>query len=406
MTPQSCAAVVVGAGPAGIAVMGNLLELGLNKIAWVDPSFDGGRVNRKYREVPSNTKVLFFQAFATGTQPFRRIIRSTPLPNAFSTLMKLDQDQTCSLHYAADMCRALTDGLLKMDAVVQVRGEVVSADLDDTTSQPQWTVHIRRQGTSNDQTATSIITPRLILCTGSDPTTPSIPIDADKLSRLDLDTVLQPSTLYHTLPRTEPLTIAVVGGSHSAVLALMNLYELARATHPQLRIKWFTRHALRYAEYRNDEHGAWILRDNTGLKGQAAEFAWAQLEDDKLPQSDAGRFIQKIPISESDEMDLYAEHLPQCTHIVHAIGFTRSPLPTLTIAGDRTKPIQDQLQWDSSVGGFLLPCGKDTAMVVPGLHGAGIAFPERVRDPFGNVEWAVGFFKFMKFLRRVCPMWV
>lgn len=85
-------------------------------------------------DINSNTKVLFFQAFATGTQPFRRIIRSTPLPNAFSTLMKLDQDQTCSLHYAADMCRALTDGLLKMDAVVQVRGEVVSADLDDTVS--------------------------------------------------------------------------------------------------------------------------------------------------------------------------------------------------------------------------------------------------------------------------------
>lgn len=56
MTPQSCAAVVVGAGPAGIAVMGNLLELGLNKIAWVDPSFDGGRVNRKYREVPRSDK--------------------------------------------------------------------------------------------------------------------------------------------------------------------------------------------------------------------------------------------------------------------------------------------------------------------------------------------------------------
>jgi cation diffusion facilitator CzcD-associated flavoprotein CzcO len=52
MNSQKYSAVVVGAGPAGIAVVGNLLEMGLSKIAWVDPYFDGGRINRKYREVP------------------------------------------------------------------------------------------------------------------------------------------------------------------------------------------------------------------------------------------------------------------------------------------------------------------------------------------------------------------
>lgn len=51
-TPQKYAAVVVGAGPAGLTVLGNLLERQLGKIAWVDPLFRGGRVNRKYREVP------------------------------------------------------------------------------------------------------------------------------------------------------------------------------------------------------------------------------------------------------------------------------------------------------------------------------------------------------------------
>jgi cation diffusion facilitator CzcD-associated flavoprotein CzcO len=52
MNSQKYSAVVVGAGPAGIAVVGNLLEMGLSKIAWVDPYFDGGRINRQYREVP------------------------------------------------------------------------------------------------------------------------------------------------------------------------------------------------------------------------------------------------------------------------------------------------------------------------------------------------------------------
>lgn len=50
---QKCSAVVVGAGPAGVAVVGNLLEKQLSgKIAWVDPSFQAGRVHQKYREVP------------------------------------------------------------------------------------------------------------------------------------------------------------------------------------------------------------------------------------------------------------------------------------------------------------------------------------------------------------------
>lgn len=52
------AAVVVGAGPAGVAVLGNLLELGLTRIAWIDPVFDGGRVNSKYREVPRYAAIV------------------------------------------------------------------------------------------------------------------------------------------------------------------------------------------------------------------------------------------------------------------------------------------------------------------------------------------------------------
>lgn len=46
------AAVVVGAGPAGITVVGNLLEQNIGHILWVDDSFTAGRVNHAYREVP------------------------------------------------------------------------------------------------------------------------------------------------------------------------------------------------------------------------------------------------------------------------------------------------------------------------------------------------------------------
>jgi hypothetical protein len=75
--------------------------------------------------------VSFFQAFAAGVQPFRNVIRSTPTPNAFSTMNKLEQSETCSLHYAGDMCRALSDGLVKMDQVITYRGVVTAADLKE-----------------------------------------------------------------------------------------------------------------------------------------------------------------------------------------------------------------------------------------------------------------------------------
>jgi len=52
MTQKKYAAVVVGAGPAGITVLGNLLERKVGPVLWVDDGFNGGRVNRSYREVP------------------------------------------------------------------------------------------------------------------------------------------------------------------------------------------------------------------------------------------------------------------------------------------------------------------------------------------------------------------
>ncbi|GES56986.1 pyridine nucleotide-disulfide oxidoreductase-domain-containing protein [Aspergillus terreus] len=388
--PQKCAAVVVGAGPAGLAVMGNLLEKQLGgKIAWVDPYFQAGRVHRKYREVPSNTKVSFFQAYATAVQPFRSVINSTRIPSPFSTMAKLDPEKTCHLHHAADVVRALTDGIVKMDQVLACRGAVTAANLAETTL--QWTVRITLQ----DHREIEVLTPRLILCTGASPTELPIPTldDNHHIERLDLDVVLKPSDLVSYLPRDMPQTIAVVGASHSAILALLNLVELARTSHPHLRIKWFTRHALRYAEYKD----GWILRDNTGLKGQAADFARQQLEDAMLPHSEAGRFITKIDCGNGQEPAQYRRHLPSCSHLVQAVGFTRDPLPELSVNGCALDPVFDPVS-----GGFHDGRGR----AVSGLYGAGIAFPERVVDPYGNVESAVGFFKFMKFIKRVSPQWV
>lgn len=405
MATRKCAAVVVGAGPAGVAVVGNLLERQLGTIAWIDPSFESGRVNRKYREVPSNTKVSLFQAYATSLQPFRTVIENTPRPNAFTTMAKLDQEKTCHLHYAADMICDLTNGLTKMEQVYACHGFVTSATLNTRPDKAKWTVRIKQNETdSNDL---EIETSRLILCTGSHPTNLPVPIPGLEIQSLDLDTVLKPTLLSKTLPTTKPTTIAVIGASHSAILALLNLLTLAQSSHPHLRVKWFTRHPLRYAEYKD----GWILRDNTGLKGSAADFAHNQLEDEKLGSSEAGKIITKIDCAggKDRENDMYRVNLPGCDYITQAVGFTRDPLPQL-IKEEEGLPLS--MEFDHETGAFHEPGhggaegdGDGAGEKIPGLFGAGIAFPQRVVDPYGNVEYAVGFFKFMKFLKKVVPQW-
>lgn len=256
----------------------------------------------------------------------------------------------------------------------------------------QWTIRIKGDDSSSEL---EIQTPRLILCTGSHPTNIAVPVPDLDIQPLDLDIVLKPSELAEILPSQDPSTVAVVGASHSAILALLNLIQLARSSHKNLHIKWFTRHPLRYAEYKD----GWILRDNTGLKGLAADFARTQLEDDKLSTSQAGEVLTKIDCSggPARESAQYHQHLPGCSYIVQAVGFTRDPLPQLVANGN---PIA--MEFDHETGKFH---EQGDGPIIPGLYGAGIAFPERVVDPQGNVEYAVGFFKFMKFLKRVCPSW-
>jgi cation diffusion facilitator CzcD-associated flavoprotein CzcO len=55
-------ALVVGSGPAGIAAIGKILDLGVHPILWVDQTFTCGRLE-SYRQVPRFARVgvkLFF----------------------------------------------------------------------------------------------------------------------------------------------------------------------------------------------------------------------------------------------------------------------------------------------------------------------------------------------------------
>ncbi|KAI0200552.1 hypothetical protein F4808DRAFT_154615 [Astrocystis sublimbata] len=399
----STSAVVVGAGPGGITVVGNLLdqraETDRRNLVWVDPHFRGGRVNERYREVPSNTKVNLFVQFAHELSPFKAIVEATPKPNALTALQELPQDQGCRLSYAADMCLMLTEGLAVHPQVQSHRGKVTKATLDEQTN--VWKVEF--------DDGSSVTTSSIALCTGSGPVSRALPaiekIHQQSLKPLDLDVALTPSVLTETFDPAADTTVAVVGASHSAILVLMNLVSLASSTHPRLRVKWFTRNELRYAQYMD----GWILRDNTGLKGQAADWAHQNLDPEAFPNSPVSNVVTKVWTAGREE-EAYKAEMPGCTHIVEAVGYAQNPLPQLEITeryGATATPLN--VEYDSLSGRFYKKDGaksEQQKQYVHGLFGAGIAFPERVTDPHGNVEHAVGFWKFMKFVKRVAPDWI
>ncbi|SMQ56170.1 unnamed protein product [Zymoseptoria tritici ST99CH_3D7] len=378
-------ALVVGAGPAGITAVGNLLEQQIQPILWVDGAFNGGRINRAYREVPSNTKVKLFVDFAEATAPFRDIVGGKSQPEVLKAIRELDQEKGCDLGRAGDICSMLTEGLVRTPGVAAEKGNVREAILN--SGEGGWSVAIAAE---KSQPATTVQTKRVILCTGSHPSEPTLPVDLP-VQHIELDDALSPTKLSALLAALGPTTIGVVGASHSAVLVLMNLTRLALSSKPDLHIKWFTRHPLRYAEYEAD----FIARDNTGLKGEAAAWARENLEPETMPNSPVKNVITKVAYEKGAEKETYEKEMKDCSHVVQAVGYTRNPLPTLK---DGKTGREIQVVFDHDRGVFKFAGGKE---VVPGLGGAGIAFPERVVDrKYGHEEFNVGFFKFMKAVRR------
>ncbi|KAF7861888.1 hypothetical protein EAF04_007770 [Stromatinia cepivora] len=394
-------AVVVGAGPAGLAVVGNLLEQKKGPVLWVGDNreFGGGRLHQFYRAVPSNTKVKFFSMFADALEPFQQITKNAAAPNAYSRLKDLDQEKTCHIAEAADLALMLAKGLTESKGVTRFNnGRVRSASWSDANG---WNIKFSRF----EHPGRSASSDLLFLCTGSRPTVGGLQLEREGPQRqhyLGLDTCLRPSRLANTMRHnlkemsgsTRSTTIAVIGASHSAILVLRNLYNAATSLKKdcQVRIKWLTRHELRYAE----ERDGWIKRDNTGLKGEVATWAKENLEADTLPTSDVSKYLEKVKTSPETEREDYEKHLPACQYVVQAIGFTKNELPTIERDG---APLE--ITYDHETSGFVDAEGK----TIRGLYGAGIAFPEKVVDPEGTTEYAVGLWKFMKYLKKVAPSW-
>ncbi|MEB3051719.1 FAD/NAD(P)-binding protein [Mycolicibacter sp. MYC123] len=334
---------VIGAGPAGIAAVGKLLDHGVvgEAIAWVDPDFAAGDFGTKWHAVPGNTQVSLFGEYLNASPSFR-FAQAPPFE-----LNTLDPQQTCRLGIVAEPLVWISQHLCEQ--ITPVRGLATELSLHNR----EWTV----------RTETGVITAKnVILAVGSTPKKLHYP----HLEEIPIEVALDPQKLEQL--SLDGATIAVFGSSHSTMVALPNLLAT-----PAPKVVNFYRSPTRYAVYFDD----WIQFDDTGLKGQAAQWARENI-DGTLPER-----LDRYSVNSPE----FSEQLRACTHAVYTVGFARRLMPAT--------PQWGTLDYDPSTG-----------ILAPGLFGVGIAFPEYCTDPSGAGEYRVGLAKFMQRLESALPLWL
>jgi cation diffusion facilitator CzcD-associated flavoprotein CzcO len=334
---------VIGAGPAGIAAVGRLLDHGIphDGIAWIDPDFAAGDLGGKWRSVSSNTIAGTFLDYLNASPAFR-FSEAPPLP-----LREVDPEETCALALVADPLLWITGHLRERVNTFQTKAK---------------SLHLQNRQWRIETDSPDILSNNVVLAVGAVPTK----LDYPHLAEIPVEVALDPVQLAE-----QPLagaTVAVFGSSHSSMIVLPNLLR-----HPVEKVINFYRGPLKYAVYLDD----WILFDDTGLKGRAAEWARENI-DGVYPER-----LERCWVS-SPEFD---GKLEACDRVVYTVGFQRRMLP-------------ETPQWGP------LDYNQQNGIIAPGLFGLGIAFPEYAEDPYGYGQYRVGLKKFMDYLNSVLPLWM
>ncbi len=343
MTAKKFQWAVVGAGPAGIAAVGKLIDHGITpaSILWIDPAFSVGDLGQYWQNVSSNTRVRLFTEFLHAVNAFS--YQTAPVD---FELNHLPANETCPLRCVVEPLQWVSDHLCH--SVHAEKAHIRSIAL----SKRQWILH------SDSRTYHA---QNVILATGAVPDTLNYP----DVQTIPFETAIDKSLLQNVINIRE--THAVFGSSHSAIIIIEHLVSLGVK-----KIINFYRSPCRYAI----DMGDWILFDNTGLKGHTAQ--WARQHIDGTMPANLVRY-------HSNETSV-SHYLPECDKAIYATGFTQR----------NTIAIQDyaHTNYNPHVG-----------IIGPGLFGFGIAYPEIKPDPFGTIETQVGLWKFMTYLNKIMPVW-
>jgi len=335
---------VIGAGPAGIAALGKLIDQGVpaHKIGWMDPYFMVGDLGEKWSHVPSNTSVELFLRFLNDCVAFDFKNR----PSKFH-LENLNPKETCFLKDMVEPLQWVSNHLKKKIQAIQTTAMALSL------AQGRWEIKTRNG---------LFYAKNVVLAIGSE--CKNLSLTGPK--PVELETALHPERIKKAIDRQD--TVAVFGSSHSAILVLANLIELKVK-----KVINFYRSPHKYALFLDD----WILYDETGLKGFSAKWAKSHL-DGILPHN-----LERVLVSDPT----FVESLALCNKVVYAVGFQRRSLPVLEQ--------YERMYYDDRTG-----------IIAPGLFGLGIAFPQAKFNRLGHLDFRVGLWKFMDYLNSILPIWI
>ena len=337
--------VIVGAGPAGIAVISRLLDAGLpaKKILWIDPEFIVGELGQKWKHVLGNTPVKLFLEFLNSSASF--LYKECPINFEINNL---PLEGICELRHLVDPLQWITDHLSKKVTILKTMVTEVKQ------CNHQWVI-----STSAKE---RIYADNVVLATGVDP----------KQLSYERPVISVPQAMSLSLLKKQCNAgdiVGVFGSSHTAIVAMYNLIDAGAQ-----KVINFYRSPLKYSLSQGD----YILFDNTGLKGYSAKWARTYLEGNGILPN-----LERTHISSAD----FEEKLKICNKIVYAIGFERKKLPMIV-------PYTDVL-YDHSTG-----------IIASGLFGIGIAYPQWKYDKLGIGEYYIGVWDFAKYLDQVFDIWL
>lgn len=344
--------LVIGAGPAGITAIAKLYGQGIRSIAWIDPEFKVGAFGTILSAgtgVPGNTTVRSYQ------QVIQSIYKSIPsIPIAVHALDKLAPDDACHLNVAREPFQYLSNELMAL--VTTVTGYVL------TINHQKNNIEVVYQSADNNKK--TLLTKRVILAIGAVPKTLTLP---EHITLIDPHIAFIASNVKAYIENNPNLKkVAIVGSSHSAALACMQLLNA------NVAIKQFMNKPYRFATPIKHANGeTYVQFDNTGLKAEVARFTRALLANPH-------------PRWECTLTPFTADELSDVTHAVFCIGYAVDN--PLLING---QPLS-AFEYDTTHSQFMT---REKAYL-PGVFGIGIAFPKQVQSPFGEWEFAVGVRKF------------
>ena len=334
---------VIGAGPAGIAAVGKLLDhdIPAQNILWIDDKFKVGDLGAKWYDVSSNTTVQLFLDFLNECSAFQFKENKQHFQ-----IEKMDPHHTCKLIDIVKPLQWISNHLSQQVVTCQGMASRLS-------------VHNRSWEITVDKHMLKVA--NVILAIGAEP---------DHLCNEDVEEIILENALnYSQLKQCcdNVDSVAVFGSSHSAIIIIRYLVELGLS-----RIVNFYQSPLKFALRMED----WTLFDNTGLKGLTADWARENI---------LGKVPDNLYRYQATKQNI-GTYLDGCDRVIYAVGFHPRVIEVAGMAGLRHN--------------------VHNGIIAPGLFGVGIAFPKQTIDLFGNREESVGLWKFMIHINAVLPIWL